>query len=281
MMKNKKGIVTGLTILLASMLIAAVIYMMIGRKKTDYDFTVPNYYSLAQYNYDGDFQEFYQDSYDWYKSIEDKEGVYIINTSYNSAEMLQIWRDGEVYHNVPDTPFWEFTVSPSYLKQMNINLEEENLNAAASGVRLYLVPDTMPDTEYEIMRAYLEETALYAVEQSRIKTNFVENKEVKVIRYTPTDSYFTWTSESGEPITDDAPILYVCTPENMKYYESESLIATGVDSYIKFLNKDIMEDLTKDNHLTKYNLTFTSSNEIYKKAAKYDLVDSGIDKVFE
>lgn len=263
------------------MLIAAVVYITIGRKKTDFDFTVPNYYSLAQYDYDGDFNEFYQDSYDWYKSIEDKEGVYIINTSYNSTEMLQIWRDGNVYHNVPDAPFWEFTVSPSYLKQMNINLEEENLSAAASGVRLYLVPDTMSDAEYEVMCAYLEETALYAVEQSKIKTNFVENREVKIIRYTPTGSYFTWTSENGVPITDDAPILYVCTSENMKYFESESLIATGVDSYIKFLNQDIMENLTKDNRLKKYKLKFTLSSDIYIKAAKYDLVDSGIDKVFE
>ncbi|MCM1272433.1 MAG: hypothetical protein NC225_01225 [Clostridium sp.] len=281
MVKHKKGIVAGITVILISMLITAVVFMVVGRKKTDNDFSVPNYYSLEQYHYDGDFNAFYEDSYNWYRSIENEEGVYIINTCYNSDELLQIWREEQVYKNVPGKAFWEFTVSPSYLKQININIEEENLNDAIRGVRVYLVPDSMSDDEYEVMCAYLEEAAIYAAEQSLIKTEFIENKEVKILRYTPMGSYFTWASEKGLPITDDAPVLYVCTSENMKYFESESLIATGIDSYIKFSNEEIMKNLTKDNQLEQYKLTFAPSSEIYKKAARYDLVDSGIDKVFQ
>lgn len=129
MVKYKKGIMAGITVILIFMLITAVVYMMVGRKKTDYDFSVPNYYSLEQYHYDGDFNAFYEDSYNWYRSIENEEGVYIINTCYNSDELLQIWREEQVYKNVPGKAFWEFTVSPSYLKQININIEEENLNS--------------------------------------------------------------------------------------------------------------------------------------------------------
>lgn len=42
-----------------------------------------------------------------------------------------------------------------------------------------------------------------------------------------------------------------------------------------------MKNLTKDNQLEQYKLMFAPSSEIYKKAARYDLVDSGIDKVFQ
>lgn len=131
------------------------------------------------------------------------------------------------------------------------------------------------------MSAYLDEEAKYEAEKGAIKTAFTENKEVKIIRYTPNGSYFTWQSDKGQPVTDDAPVIYVCTSENMKYFESESLIATGINSYIKFINKETMEKYTNANILKKYNMNFLPSSEIYKNASKVKLVDSGIEKAFE
>lgn len=279
-MKDKKIIIGG-CILLFILAIVIVIFVANQGKSVHVDIKVPNYYSLANFNYNGDFNEFYQDTYNWYKLIENEAGVHIINTSYISEELLQVWNDNKVYNAIPNNAFWEFTVSPSYLNIVNISVEQQDLDDAARGVRLYLVPDTLQDEEFEAMRSYLEETALYGVDQSIIKTNFVKSREVRVARYSPKGPYFTWPSVKGVPITDDDPVIYVCTAENMKYFESESLIATGVDSYIKFANEGIVEKFTKDESLMKYHLNFKTSSEIYRSAAKSKLVDSGIATAFE
>lgn len=279
-MIKKKNIVIATILLVVVIGITIILAFLNNSKKINIDFKVPNYYSLANYNYDGDFNKFYFDTYNWYKSIENENGVYLINTSYNDEELLNIWKENNVYKTIPNKAFWEFTASPSYLKQINVNIDPNDLNDASNGVRLYLVPDTLNDVEFETMKAYLEESALYELDKSIIKTNFVENKSIKVVKYSPKETYFTWQSEKGEPITDNSPVIFVCTSENMKYYESESLIATGIDSYIKFGNEEIMENLSDYDNLKKYNLNFMSSSEIYKEAAKNRLVDSGIEKAF-
>lgn len=265
---------TVITILSAFLFVLAgiVVLFSLNHNKVKIDFKVPNYYSLAKFNYGGDVNEFSKDTYNLYKSIENKDGVYIINTSYISSELLKVWKDGKVYKSVPDNVFWEFTASPSYLKQINIHIEQKDLDAALGGVRLYLVPDTLSDEEFKKMKSYLEESALYESDKSIIKTSFVKNKEIRFVKYSPKSSYFTWPSEKGEPITDNSPIIFVCTAENMKYFESESLYATGVDSYIKFADKEAAEKFTDVDYLKKYNLNFMPSSKIYKDAAKNKLV---------
>lgn len=280
MKPQKISMIIGIIVII--ILIGSVSYFFIDNsKKINIDFKVPNYYSLARYNYDGDFNKFAEDSYNWYKSIENNEGVYIINTSYNSDELLNLWRENKVYKTIPNKAFWEFTVSPTYLKEMNISINSQDLEDANKGTRLYLIPSNFTDEDFETMKSYLQEIALYELDKSIIKTKFVENKNIKIVRYNPNNSYFTWQNEKGQPITDNAPVIYVCTSENMKYFESESLYATGVDSYIKFSSKEIMEKYTKDTSLKDYNLSFETSNQIYKDASKHKLVDFGIDKAFE
>ena len=114
-MKNKKtAMIIGIIVII--ILIGSVSYFLVNNsKKINIDFKVSNYYSLARYNYDGDFNKFAKDSYNWYKSIENNEGVYIINTSYNSDELLNLWKENKVYKTIPTKAFWEFTVSPTYL----------------------------------------------------------------------------------------------------------------------------------------------------------------------
>lgn len=277
---KRKTVITVLTSFLLA-LAGIVILFSLNRNKVNIDFKVPNYYSLAEFNYNGDVNEFSKDTYSLYKSIENEDGVYIINTSYISSELLKVWKDGKVYKSIPDNAFWEFTASPSYLKQININIGQKDLDAAVGGVRLYLVPDTMSNEEFEKMKSYLEEAALYELNKSIIKTSFVKNKEIRFVKYSPKGSYFTWPSDKGEPVTDNSPIIFVCTAENMKYFESESLYATGVDSYIKFADKETAERFTNVDYLKKYNLFFSPVSKIYKDSAKNKLVDYGIDRVFE
>lgn len=270
-------------IILTIAVIAAALAMAIKDKvdKPGGNIKISDCYSLSEFKFNGDFNAFYKDSYDWYKSIENESGVYLVNTAYYNDDILTSWKENEIYDSVPDKAFWYYTVSPSYLKQMNINISNDIIHNAVSGTRLYLVPDTLSQNEIEQISSYLKEDALKNAEKSTVETAFTDNQKIKIISYTPNGSYFTFPSEKEEAVTDDAPIIYVCTCANMTYFEYESLIATGVDSYIKFDNKDIMKSYSNKDELKQYHLKFKKLSSIYKTAAKADLVDKDIDKLFD
>ena len=50
--------------------------------------------------------------------------------------------------------------------------------------------------------------------------------------------------EKKNGVTSRNPVIYVCTPENMTYYENESLRTTGLDGYIKFKNEKVANECT-------------------------------------
>lgn len=56
-----------------------------------------------------------QDMYDWYKSVENSDGVYIVNTTYYSDDVLNYYEEGASLE-----PFWYFTLSPNYLNELGI-----------------------------------------------------------------------------------------------------------------------------------------------------------------
>ena len=264
----------------AMAMILAVLSSSCNNNEMKVDITAPNYYALSEFYFDGDFKEFNKDTYNWYKSIEDKDGVYIVNTSYYSDEILQAWRDNNLYDSLPDNGFWYFRVSPSYLKQINIDVAANEIDNAKNGVRLYLIPDTLPDSEIENMKEYLKANAIKDASESDIKTSFTENLEVRIIQYTPEGKYFTFPSSQGQELETTAPIIYVCTSENMKYFENESLIATGVDNYIKFIDRETMQKHTEEPSMEKYNLKFVELSDIYVKSGKDKTVDKGIERIF-
>lgn len=279
-MKNKKRLfLAGIWIALAVLVL--LLSVMCKNNKSIIDIKVPDYYSLSEFYFDGDFNEFYRDSYDWYQSIEDKEGVYIVNTSFYDYEVLNGWKENKVYHSVPDKAFWYFTVSPSYLKQMGIEISAKEISDAQNGTRLYLIPDTLSENESEIMISFLKEDAIEKADTSNIQTVFTVKQDVRIIKYTPNKAYFTWPCDRGQAVTDKAPVIYVCTSENMKYFENESLISTGLDSYVKFADGDIVRKYTENSIMKKYNTKFTASSAIYIHAAKSKLTDKGIEKVFK
>lgn len=272
---NKK-----VTVLAAVLLVTAVVMSLISIKNNTVNIKIPDYYSFSAFDFDGDFGEFRRDTYNWYKSIENNDDVYIINTAFYDDEILESWKENKIYNFVPDKEFWYFTASPSYLKQMGINVEVEYINEAMDGVRLYMIPDTLSPSEMDVMSDYLKEDALYQAKDSSIETEFTKNEKIKIITYTPNGDYFTWPSDKGCSITDKAPVIYVCTSQNMKYFENESLNATGVDSYIKFADDKALKKYFNSSLLNRYHLDLKKSSEIYANAAKSKLVDSKVKKVF-
>lgn len=274
---NKKFFIG--TAVLIAILISAVFVFYQNNESNNY-ISANNYCSLSEFYYDGDFKEFNRDVYNWYKNVENENGIYIVNTSYYDSDILNIWRENKIYNSIPDKPFWYYTVSPSYLKQMNISIDDKEITDAENGIRLYLIPDTMTADEIEMTEKYLQEDAIKNALESDIQTAFTENPQVRIIKYTPNGEYFTFPSNKGEDITTDAPVIYVCTCENMKNFENESLIATGIDSYVKFENMNAAEKLINNEIKRKYSLKYNTLSDIYKKAAKAKLVDKNVYKVF-
>lgn len=257
------------------------LFVLLQNKEEKVDVKVPDYYAMAEYNFSGDFTEFEKDSYNWYRKIEHENGVFLINTDYYSDYVLSEWKKNNVYTSIPDKPFWYFTVSPSYLSEMNISIDEAEITNAENGVRLYLIPDNLTDAEAEKLELYLKEDALKNAEDSKIETTFTNNLEVKFLKYTPNGKYFTWVSDIEQETSTESPVIYVCTSENMKNYENESLFATGVDSYIKFANENIIQQYDDNDFIDRYSIKFQKSSLIYKNAAKANLVEHGIDEIFD
>lgn len=194
-----------------------------------------------------------QDIYNWYCDISDNAGVYLINTTYYDDAVLTMWRNSQIYDCVPEESFWYFTFSPSYIRDIGLKIDETFLEKAEKGTRIYMIPAGLDSEEKESICVWLTETAEEGIKESDIATEFNKNREVELIEYDAESDFFTWSTEA-EGYSCSMPIIYICTPANMKYFESESLRAVGLDGYIKFRNFDTAQKCLSRELLESYNL---------------------------
>lgn len=285
-MKRKLIIRVIIVILLILICVGGYLYIS-NNKKIDIGFKVKNNYVIENINLEDNYN-FYLECYNWYKKIENDTGVYILNTTYFSNEVINVWQENNTYTNIPKKPFWYYTVSPSYLTTMNINVDNKIIEDAKNGVRVFLIPDSYTEEEKNMIANHLVEDSERALSENAprkpkdaIRTKYYEKNEIEFDTYTPTQEYFTYPNEQNLPLTEKAPIIFICTSNNMTYFESESLCATDVNSYIKFENEDILKKYVAEDFLTRYNITFNKLSKIYKKAQKFGLTDKGMFRVFE
>jgi len=211
---------------------------------------IPEHYALEEFFFEGNFDEFRADMSAWYGSVEREDGVMLFNAQLYDEETLEIWRSEGVYKNVPDDKLWYCTASPSYLDEIGVKPLDGSVNAAWEGVRVYLLPDTLDDRAAEKIKAFLIEDALKDADYGGITNGFMQRRETAFLKY---------ASESR-----DAPMYYVCTSENMTLFESDSLIATGEDSYIRLKDESVLERLGSGELFKKYGLKFAKIND-YRK----------------
>lgn len=223
---------------------------------------VSNYQILKNLSYGSDEQSFQGSSneldksiFDWYKSISNKEGVYLIKGDYYSNELIESWKNNSTYNTIPKKAFWYMTFSPNYIKDLKIDVKNEILDEAINGTRVYLIPEDMDQEEKNNMKKYLFENSISNIKDGDIPTKFNKEKKIKTYTYSPKDDFFTWSTTSKEATKVKNPIIYVCTPENMKYFESESLKANDLNGYIKFKDSNTAQKYLTPETLDKYNLT--------------------------
>lgn len=215
----------------------------------------------------GTSKELDQDIFDWYKEIHKENGVYLVQTTYYDQEILDSWRRNEIYTTVPKDAFWYFTFSESYIRKIGINISNEILQDAENGTRVYLIPSGMTEEEKETMKSWLEESSVSGIKEGDIETVFNTNQETEFVEYEHSDELFTWVTSSTEESVCMMPVIYICTPENMTYFESESIRAIGLDGYIKFEDKDVAEKYLDSELLERFNLN--DNNLIFASVQKY------------
>lgn len=192
-----------------------------------------------------------QDIYDWYKSMANKKGVFLIHTDYYSRSLLTSWLNDNTYKVIPEKPFWRFVMSPNYLSGLDIKISNDDLSKAENGTRLYLLPSTLSSVERNHMMAWLRESDS---ESGGINNKFSRHPKFKFVMYPPKAGLFTWSSDVKSPIKEFAPIIAVTVPENMAFIDSQSLRANAFDGYIKFANSKVMQHYTEPKRLSRFNL---------------------------
>jgi len=236
--------------------------LMVAGCSSNYDYYIIDHFYISE---EGDafrksFDELTVDTYNWYQSIEGEDGVYILHSDYFDKDLLQEWKDYHIYQTVPGEGFRYFVVSENYLKDKGYTLSVEQSEMIQEGVRLYLLPDTLSADEAEVMQSFLKEDALLGLdEDTLIDTDFRKNKEIAFASY-----HFEGTLESLTDGDITNPVIFVATCKNMKYFEAESLIATGTDDgYIK-LSENAYRKYVKNalpDALKKKKLTFSGINK--------------------
>lgn len=213
-------------------------------------------------SFSGGSKELDQDLYNWYSSIADRKGAYLIQTQYYDSEILAVWQKNQTYSAIPTRPLWLFTMSPNYLADLGMTLDADMLEAAKSGARVYLIPVGKSDEEKGNISRWLQEADTRSLSDGDIQTLFTQNPTFCFVEYEPDQAFFTWTTDGQSSMETNAPVIYVATPQNMKYTETESLKASGFNGYIKFADAGAAalctkEDILSDFHLTDNELRFT------------------------
>ncbi|MDR1521758.1 MAG: hypothetical protein LBS28_02740 [Streptococcaceae bacterium] len=224
---------------------------------------VSNYHILGDLSFEkdassamGGAKQFDLKFYRWYQAIANRKGVYLIHTMHIDEKILHLWRENQVYDYIPEESFWTYSVSANYLSQLNVSLSKQTLEEVTRGVRLYLLPSNLKGSKRQNMVNYLQESTLKGLQKDDIPTNFNQNQQFCFLNYTPTKGIFHWSTEKATEKITKAPIIYVMTPQNMTFRESESLYSIGLENnYLKFVDHKTMEQCTEEHFLQKFELS--------------------------
>ncbi len=233
------------------------------------EFQILKNYSVGndQSSMTGNSKALAQSFYDWYKGMCDDNGVYLIHTQYFDNTVIREWKQFDSYKNTPEKPFWYFAYSPNYIKSLKLNVDSSIINEAKSGTRVYLIPNSYSENEKVKLENWLKESSTQNIHEGDIITVFNKEKNVKFVGYTPKNNMFTWNTDSKYENSCSNPVIYICTPENMTFFESESLYANGFNGYIKFVNKAVAEKHLNTTILEKYKLN--DNNPEFVNTEKY------------
>lgn len=197
-------------------------------------------FTLGDNHFSGNPMNFAKDMYDWYAEHEHDDGVYLVKASRYEAVSMQ------AYIGTDSTlePFWYLAASPSYLEEIGLDVPADLIERAEQGTRVYLLPESLSASEAEETEELL--VASHRVYDSDIVTAFMENPEYEFATYDASEELFTWSTDSELPTTSSGFVVAILTAENMVPFESESLVATGLENSYVMLDERAASTLLDD-----------------------------------
>lgn len=197
-------------------------------------------FTLGDNSFSGNPMNFAREMYNWYAEHEHDDGVYLVKASRYEAVSMQ------AYIGTDSTlePFWYLAASPSYLEEIGLDVPADLIERAEQGTRVYLLPESLSASEAEETEELL--VASRRVYDSDIVTAFMENPEYEFATYDASEELFTWSTDSELPTTSSGFVVAILTAENMVPFESESLVATGLENSYVMLDERAASTLLDD-----------------------------------
>lgn len=206
---------------------------------------------------DRDFMEFY-------RSIEGKDGVKLINTQFYRPDLREEWIAKDVYKYPPDFSYMEFKADKNYIEDdLGIDLDEDLIKLSKEGYRIYLIPNSFTDGEKKQIEKFYQEMNDQDFSDEYVNEKYYSTlyKGNKFITYDNNKEYFTFPNNYDDfmyketfPLKTSEPVISLITSENMSYFESRSLLAGGeTNSYIK-LNQEAYDKYINKEYYKKFNL---------------------------
>lgn len=205
-------------------------------------------------SFSGQSTNYAADFYRWYSSIENEDGVSLVNTYYVDHAVLEQW--AALGEEVPNREFWYMAASPSYLQSVGVQLSEDTLRRVEDGQQVFLIPEYFATDEQSSVSRWAQADALRRGQAEQdISTAFTRDPVITVESYVADDEgLFTWNTDSQRDFRSRDVVIYVATSANMTYFESESLAASGLeDSYVK-LSSQAVEKYASATYLSQYGL---------------------------
>ncbi|MDY6051221.1 MAG: hypothetical protein SPI83_02255 [Rothia sp. (in: high G+C Gram-positive bacteria)] len=204
-------------------------------------------------SFTGQSTDLAEDFYEWYTSIEKENGVSLVNTYYIDQELLQQWK--ALGEETPNREFWYMAASPSYLYKIGIEIPPATLQRAETGEQVFLLPKHFSSQDKSSLTNWLEQEAQRKGNaEQNITTAFTQNPRTYVEDYSLDSEIFTWSTDPEKEFLSSDVVIYVATAANMTYFETESLVASGLaDSYIK-LSDEAVQKYTSQSYLERFDL---------------------------
>lgn len=199
--------------------------------------------------------QFTEGLYNWYKSMYENQGVYLINSQFFSNSWINNMKGGPAYKIIPNDSFWYLKTSYNYLSDLSLTLQERAKTESEEGTRVYLLPSSLVGKDKENMISWLKEEALSGANKGSIQTKFEKNPSFDFMTYNPNQEIFTWSTEVESSLYTKSPIILISTPSNMNFYEYSNLAANDLNGSIKFKDETTMKKYTSPKYLRRFSIS--------------------------
>lgn len=198
--------------------------------------------------------KYWYDWYDWYSSVAEDDGVFLVNVLWYTKEQFQSAYAAGGYEHVPSEDHWYFTVSPNYLERIGFQVDNDVVERARAGVRVYLLPDTLSNDEHTRVEEWLREDATDLQDIDTTPNVFTREHDIEFVTYQAKEPLFTWSADPSLEMHTTSPLIYLATPENMNMFDATNIGTQGLGNAYLVLTSEAVQKYVTSEYLRQFHL---------------------------